>query len=314
VFARKRRRREVTSAFTCFGGPCTIAVAGDGPAGGAEAAVVAARDQMLAWHATFTRFRASELRALNDDPREVVPVSPIVARFAQAAVDAAEATGGLVDATLLAEIENAGYREDRLRGAVALALQMAMAPSRRAAGPNPDADWRRIAVDGAAGTVTRPPGVRLDGGGIVKGLAADLLSETLGAHASFAVDCEGDMRVGGTRRIERAVRVLSPFDGGVLLHELALADGAVATAGIAKRSWLGERGVPAHHLLDPSTGRPAYTGVVEVTALAPTALEGEALAKAAVLSGPESAVGWLRHGGVVVFDDATHAVVGATRG
>ncbi len=62
-------------------------------------------------------------------------------------------------------------------------------------------------------------------------------------------------------------------------------------------------------LLDPATGLPAYTGVVQATALAPTALEGEALAKAAVLSGPEGAAAWLPHGGVLVFDDGSHAVI-----
>jgi thiamine biosynthesis lipoprotein len=62
-------------------------------------------------------------------------------------------------------------------------------------------------------------------------------------------------------------------------------------------------------VLDPATGQPAYTGVVQVTALAPTALEGEALAKAALLSGPEGAAAWLPHGGVIVFDDLSHAVI-----
>ena len=46
---------------------------------------------------------------------------------------------------------------------------------------------------------------------------------------------------------------------------------------------------PAHHLLDPATGRPAFTGVVQATALAPTALEAEIRAKAAVLGGPDGA-------------------------
>ena len=55
-------------------------------------------------------------------------------------------------------------------------------------------------------------------------------------------------------------------------------------AGSAARSWLDARGRPAHHLLDPATGRPAFTGVVQATALAPTALEAEWRAKAAVLS------------------------------
>ncbi len=308
MFRRSKPTREASKAFTCFGGSSRIVVAGEGPEGDAGAAVAAAHDRMLAWHATFTRFKPSELRELNEDPRDCVPVSPIMTRFVQAATDAARATNGLVDATLLEEIEQAGYREDRLRGSVALPLQIAMAPPRRAAAANPDARWAQIEVDVAAGTVTRPPGVKLDGGGIVKGLAADILHEVLGAHASYAVDCEGDMRVGGTGGLEREVRVPSPFDAETVLHEFSLSDGAVAITGISKRSWL-ERGVPLHHLLDPSTGRPAYTGVVEVTALAPTALEGEALAKAAVLSGPDAAAGWLRHGGLVVFDDGAHVVV-----
>jgi FAD:protein FMN transferase len=52
------------------------------------------------------------------------------------------------------------------------------------------------------------------------------------------------------------------------------------------------------------------------TALAPTALEAEIRAKAALLAGPRSAAGWLPHGGVIVFDDGSHEVVapaGATQ-
>jgi len=93
-----------------------------------------------------------------------------------------------------------------------------------------------------------------------------------------------------------------------VLHEFKLADGAVATTSITKRSWM-ERLKPAHHLIDPATGLPAYTGIVQTTALAPTALEAEALTKAALLSGPQDAAGWLRHGGLIVFDDGSHVVI-----
>jgi FAD:protein FMN transferase len=303
-------RSEHTKTFTCLGGYCTVAVGGSGPAGGSAKAVTAATDALLAWHESFSRFKPeSELSSLNRDPRERVPVSAMMARFVQAATEAASATGGLVDPTLLDEIEEAGYRADRLRGTAALALTLALASPRRPAGPHPDARWRQISIDVPGGSVSRPPGVKLDGGGIVKGLFADALGEMLSEHRSFAVDCEGDRRFGGTGDIERTIQVASPFDRQIL-HEYAISDGAISTTGISKRSWL-EGGKPAHHLLDPATGRPAYTGVVEVTALAPTALEGEALAKAAILSGPDAAPDWLRHGGVIVFDDGSHAVVAA---
>jgi thiamine biosynthesis lipoprotein len=90
-----------------------------------------------------------------------------------------------------------------------------------------------------------------------------------------------------------------------MLHHFELHDGAVATSGIGKRSWLDRDGLPAHHLLDPASGRPAFTGIVQVTAIAPTGVEAEWRAKAALLSGPGGAADWLSSGGLVVRDDAS---------
>jgi len=299
---------EASRTFTCFGGNTTVMVGGAGPVGEPHEAVIAARDRLLVWHAAFSRFKPeSELSRLNRDERTSVAVTAIMARFVQAVVDAAEATGGLVDATMLHAIEELGYKTERFHGSLALPLALALAPARRPARAHPDRRWRTIDVDLATSTVTRPPGVGLDGGGIVKGLLADVVGEMLQEHPSFLVDCEGDMLVGGSGGVQRSVAVTAPLSQRVL-HEFELADGAVATTSITKRSWM-ESLKPAHHLLDPATGLPAYTGIVQATALAPTALEAEALVKAALLSGPRDATGWLRHGGLLVFDDGSHAVV-----
>ena len=220
--------------------------------------------------------------------------------------DAGARTGGLVDATLVGEIERAGYRHDH-RTSVPLERALRLAPPRRPAGPHQERRWASINVDRAAGIVRRPPGVRLDSGGIAKGMLADLLGAELAHHDCYAVDCAGDLRVGGSAGIPRTVRVASPFDDEIL-HEFELAAGGVATSGIGRRSWVGEDGTPAHHLLDPATGRPAFTGVVQVTALAPTSLEAEVAAKAALLGGPEAAPRWLARGGLVVLDDGSHRV------
>jgi thiamine biosynthesis lipoprotein len=77
----------------------------------------------------------------------------------------------------------------------------------------------------------------------------------------------------------------------------------VATSGIDARSWRGPDGAPAHHLLDPSTGRPAWTGLLGVTALASTALEAETLAKAALLGGPAAARRVLSSTGGLLFHE-----------
>ena len=299
---------EATRTFTCFGGNTTVLVGGTGPLGEPGEAVTAARDLLLVWHAAFSRFKPeSELSSLNGDAATAVRVSPIMARFVQSVVDAAAATGGLVDATLLDAIESLGYRTERFRGSLALPLALALAPPAGPPARTRSAAGRTIDVDLETSTVTRPPGVRLDGGGIVKGMLADVVGEMLQEHDSFLVDCEGDLRIGGRGGVRRSVAVAAPLSQRVL-HEFTLADGAVATTNITKRSWM-ERLKPAHHLLDPATGLPAYTGIVQATALAPTALEAEALAKAALLSGPQDAAGWLRHGGMIVLDDGSHVVV-----
>jgi thiamine biosynthesis lipoprotein len=288
---------ETVRRFRCFGSHCTVAVAGDG----AEHAAEEAEAALLTWHRRFTRFSpASELSQLNADPRGTVPVTPMMARFVQAAVDAARETGGLVDATLIGALEEAGYKRD-LSGSLPLPIALGLAPARRPAAPAQRSRWSDVHVDALANTVSRPPGLRLDSGGVAKGLFADVIAERLGDFDAFAVDCAGDLRIGG---VERRIDVASPFDGSTI-HSYELSATGIATSGIGRRSWLDGNARPAHHLLDPSTGRPAYTGVVQATALAPTALEAELRAKCAVLSGPGAAADCLAHGGLIVFDDGT---------
>ncbi len=277
--------------FNCFGTHCGVWGAG----------AADARGQLEAWHVQFSRFRDdSELSRFNADPRSVVPISVTMARLLEAVEVADRATGGLVDGTLAREIEAAGYVGD-LGAPLPLRDALALAPPRRRAAPRarPAISVLRMPrLNGGAARLVarRPPGVAIDSGGLAKGLFADLIAERM--RGSFAVDCGGDLRFGGApRRIE----VTDPF-GGEPLHVFDVRDGAVATSGIGRRSWLDARGRPAHHLLDPATGRPAFTGVVQATALAPTALEAEWRAKAAVLSADPA---WLAHGGVLVHDDGT---------
>ena len=85
----------------------------------------------------------------------------------------------------------------------------------------------------------------------------------------------------------------------------------MATSGLNVRVWRRDDGSYAHHLLDPSTGQPAWTGLVGATALAPTGVEAETLSKAALLSGPVGARQMLSvHGGLIVHEDGEVEQVG----
>ncbi|HEX2287747.1 MAG TPA: FAD:protein FMN transferase [Gaiellaceae bacterium] len=185
-----------------------------------------------------------------------------------------------------------------------MARGLGSAPPRRPARPNPVAEWRAVEVDDRAGVICRRPGLELDLGGSVKGWAADLVAARLERHGRCAVDCGGDLRVAAGRGAPWEVRVRHPLTGAIA-HTLRVRAGGVATSGIDARLWQRPEGDFAHHLIDPATGSPAWTGLVAATALAPTALEAEALAKAALLSGPAAGrrLRQGRHGGVLVHDD-----------
>jgi thiamine biosynthesis lipoprotein len=260
-----------------------------------------------------SRFRAdSELNALNADPRSTVPASPLLRGAVKAGLWAAETSGGLVDPTLVDAIEHAGY-EHSLAGAAPAPLRDALAgrPPVAPARPDPRRRWRLFSVDDDLGSIRRPAGIRFDTGGAGKGHAADLAAGMLRDYARFVVDCGGDVRIGGPGAAIEPYELEVRHPLGGIAHRMRVSTGGVATSGIERRIWRqGERF--AHHLLDPASGEPAWTGLLAATAVAASALEAEVLAKTAFLSGPDVAASLLRaRGGVLVHEDGSVEAVGA---
>ena len=280
----------------------------------ADFAAEGGRSFIAHFDAALSRFRAdSELTALNDDPRSEVPASELLRRAVRAGLWAAQRTDGLVDPTLLGAIVAAGYSESRAGvDPVPLVDALALAPERRPARPRPESEWRLIEVDDGTGTIRRPPGVGFDTGGSGKGLAADLLAERLRGYSRYVVDCGGDVRVGGfaTQLDPFPVHARHPVDAEAAAI-FYVAAGGIASSGVDTRIWRRPDGSFAHHLLDPSTREPAWTGLVGVTALGRDALEAETLSKAALLSGPDRGRRLLsEQGGMLVDETGSVELVG----
>jgi FAD:protein FMN transferase len=256
----------------------------------------------------------SELSALNRDPRGTVPASALLRAAVRAGLWAAERSGGLVEPTLVGALERAGYVASR-DGETPSSLRSGLdgAPPRRPARPDPGSRWREIVVDDETGTIVRPPGVLLDTGGTGKGLCADAVACRLAGYTRLLVDCGGDIAVGGVgAQLEPyEIDVEHPLSGE-RIGRVAVGSGGIATSGVNVRIWRRPDGSFAHHLLDPSTGEPAWTGLIGVTALGGSALEAETLSKMALLGGPDGARRVLaEQGGVIVHDSGEVEAVGA---
>jgi thiamine biosynthesis lipoprotein len=227
-------------------------------AGATRAELAAVATLFGEWERVFSRFRPdSELSRVNALGAEAFVASPLFVRLLRTALAAAAATDGLVDPTLGAALEAAGYDCDFAE------LRDAPASMREA----PPGSWRSVRTTGPV--VVRPPGTALDLNGVVKAAAVD---EALALLAG-----PGFVSAGGDLATRGGTTVALP-EGGVV----RLAEGGLATSGTTRRRWR-RGGETQHHLIDPRTGRPSRSRWEQVTVAAGSALAADVAAKAAFL-------------------------------
>jgi len=267
-----------------------VAVARDAALAAAEldAARVAAR--VRAWAGRLTRHdSASDLMRANADPRDAVPVRPTLAAALRWAADAADLTGGIVDATLLRE------RLAAESPAPAAPVPASGGPASaglaaRPAGRAPRPAWRLEGAPRWGAILNREAGVAFDLDGVAKGWIADRALTLLDKHPGALVDADGDIAIRSAEGDAWEVGVADPRTPGAQLAVFVLPGASLgaryglATSGISVHRWVGPDG-ERHHLIDPRTGRPAATDVVQATVLAGSARAAEAWAKTAVVLG-----------------------------
>ena len=244
---------------------------------GGSAAVALVRKLFRRWESTLSRFiPGSELSRLNDRAGEPVAVTPLLFEVASASVEAAHATEGAFDPTLLPQLVRIGYSSSFE------VMPRAVAPARGLAIRG--GSWRSIALDPRSRTITLPLGCALDFGGIAKGMAVDAALETLGRHGitSALVGAGGDLSVRGLPVGSRSWPVLVGDDDA--RRVVPLIRGALATSGVSRRTWL-QGTTRRHHLVDPDTGEPAENDLWEVTVAAETCKAAEVAATATFVLG-----------------------------
>ncbi len=282
-------------------------VVGDAPLG----LVDWAYEEIERLEQSWSRFReTSDLSILNVSPDRDVEVGSRLWSALARSDELWRATRGSFDPTILGALEDWGY--DRSFETIHAGDTDRLAPpSARVPG------WSLVHLDPDARTVRLTGGVRIDLGGIGKGLAADLIATGLidrGA-ASACVALGGDVRVTGQSPTASGWSVpVEDATLGVQSFTTDVKEGAVAMSTTLIRRW--RRGeVEVHHIIDPAKGRPAHSGLVAAVVSASEAWWAEGLAKAAIVEGPHAGEALLRRCGVegwLTSEDGTTTRVAST--
>ena len=196
-------------------------------------------------------------------------------------------TGGLLDPTIapVGRLWRRARREHRLPDPAKVADAL------------PLVGMDKLILDESARTVTLTrPGMKLDVGGIAKGLAAQAAIDVLreqGVDRALVAGA-GDIVVSGpppgTEGWTIGVATLEPSKEEPEIY-LSLRDCATSTSGDAERFVVID-GRRYSHIIDPRTGR-AVEDRASVTVVAPDGTTADALETAVYMMGPEKGLAWI---------------------
>lgn len=230
----------------------------------------------------------SEIYQANHSGGQPVTVSEETAEIISFALEMAQRTGGALDPTIYPVLTAWGFTTDSKQ----VPSQQQIAQLLEQVG------YDRIQLNGTELTV--PDGMELDLGAVGKGYTADLVTEILRRHGvtSALISLGGNIRAIGSRPdgSDWRLGIRAPWESGNL-GVLTVSDAAVVTSGGYENYFDDEQGNIYWHILDPSTGYPADSGLQSVTIVGREGKMCDALSTALFVMGAQSAEQYWRENG-----------------
>lgn len=228
----------------------------------------------------------SEIFALNRDGE--ADLSPEASDLLAEAVKLCRETNGALDISIYPVTRAWGFTADEYR----VPPQSEIDELLRLVG------YENININGNRAEL--PDGVMIDLGSVAKGYAADRLAEILKADGvkSAILDLGGNIQLigGNPDGSGWRVGVKDPVGDGSI-GVLTLKDKAVVTSGGYER-YFEQDGEIYWHIIDPSTGRPADSGLISVTVVGDSGTRCDGLSTALFVMGlDKSADFWRKNGG-----------------
>ena len=230
----------------------------------------------------------SEIYQANHSGGQPVTVSEETAEIISFALEMAQRTGGALDPTIYPVLTAWGFTTDSKQ----VPSQQQIAQLLEQVG------YDRIQLNGTELTV--PDGMELDLGAVGKGYTADLVTEILRRHgvSSALISLGGNIQAIGSRPdgSDWRLGIRAPWESGNL-GVLTVSDAAVVTSGGYENYFDDEQGNIYWHILDPSTGYPADSGLQSVTIVGREGKMCDALSTALFVMGAQSAEQYWRENG-----------------
>lgn len=152
-------------------------------------------------------------------------------------------------------------------------------------------DYTQIQYDAATGVVTLPEGMEIDLGSVAKGYAGQLAAQMLREHGvqSALLNLGGNVQTVGTKPggFPWQIGIKDP-QGEDAMMVLSVEDQAVVTSGGYER-YFEQDGQTYWHIMDPSTGHPADSGLISVTIVGDEGVVCDGLSTALFVMGLEKA-------------------------
>ncbi len=149
--------------------------------------------------------------------------------------------------------------------------------------------WKNIYFDEQSGTVKLKPGMKIDLGAIAKGFAVDEAIAKLkkAGVKSALIDAGGNcFCLGAKSGRPWSIGLINPRKKDEIIQIFALTNKAIATSGDYEQFFISNN-KRFSHIIDPSSGYPADTGICSVTVIANDATTADALSTAIFVLGEE---------------------------
>lgn len=154
-------------------------------------------------------------------------------------------------------------------------------------------NYKNIKVSGDNTVTIADADAQIEAGGLAKGFIADKIADYLLTQnvQGAVINMGGDMRLIGKPAGKEtfSIGINDPNNSGSPLFPIFVTNTSVATSGTYERSFtLNDK--LYHHILDPKTGYPCNTDVVQATVVTDSSMAADALATICILKGSKEAL------------------------